>query len=114
MTVDPSSSAPSGESPGEQKASAVIVEQDVIDSSNAWDVKPALMQALYDSGPHLTVDLSGVSFIDSTGLGMLVTVLREARDMGGSVVLVNVRPEVERVLSVTGLDHLFGLRPPPE
>src|SRR4051812_37436733 len=86
------------------------VEQESVDASTAWDLRPALLKALYSSGPELWVDLSRVTFIDSTGLGMLVGVLKEAREMEGDVRLVNAGREVRRLLQVTGLERLFELQ----
>lgn len=83
------------------------IEQESIDATNAWDLRPEILRALYTQGPDLWVDLARVSFIDSTGLGMLVSVLQEARDMQGSVHLINASREVRRVLQVTGLELLF-------
>lgn len=92
-------------SPSEQ--SVFLVEQESIDETSAWDLRPALLRALYVQGPSLWVDLSRVNFIDSTGLGMLVGVLKEAREMNGDMRLMNAGREVRRILQVTGLEALF-------
>lgn len=84
-----------------------VVEQETIDATTAWDLRPALLRALYTGGPELWVDLSRVTFIDSTGLGMLVSVLKEAREMSGDIRLMNAGREVRRILQVTGLEALF-------
>jgi anti-sigma B factor antagonist len=91
--------------PAEQRV--FRVEQESIDATSAWDLRPALLRALYTQGPELWVDLGRVSFIDSTGLGMLVSVLKEAREMQGDVRLMNAGREVRRILQVTGLEALF-------
>lgn len=83
------------------------VTQGTIDAQTAWDLRPALMKALYTHGPEINVDLSDVSFIDSTGLGMLVGVLKEAQTMKGAVRLINPGREVRRILQVTGLATMF-------
>src|ERR1051325_11644218 len=91
-----------------QRSGAVVrVDQECIDLTNAWDVRPLLLRALYAQGPEVWVDLGRVTFIDSTGLGMLLEVLREARQMGGHLHLAHRSPEVERALKVTGLDLFF-------
>ena len=87
------------------------MEQESIDATTAWDLRPTLLRALYSQGPELCVDLGRVNFIDSTGLGMLVGVLKEAREMDGDVRLVNAGREVRRILQVTGLEALFEMRP---
>lgn len=83
------------------------VELESIDETSAWDLRPNLLRALYVQGPKLWVDLSRVNFIDSTGLGMLVGVLKEAREMNGDMRLMNAGREVRRILQVTGLEVLF-------
>ena len=85
------------------------VDQDTIDATTAWDLRPALLRALYTQSPELWIDLGRVTFIDSTGLGMLVSVLKEAREMSGDIRLVNAGREVRRILQVTGLEALFEL-----
>jgi anti-sigma B factor antagonist len=56
---------------------------------------------------HLAVDLSGVSFVDSTGLGVLVSAYNRAEQRDGTVVLVAPDPRVSRVLEMTSLDRVF-------
>lgn len=87
------------------------VDRESIDATTAWDLRPALLQALYSQGPELWVDLGRVNFIDSTGLGMLVGVLKEARELNGDIRLINAGREVRRILQVTGLEALFEQRP---
>lgn len=56
---------------------------------------------------HLVVDLSGVGFMDSTGLGVLVGALRLARLHNGSLYLVAPRERIHRIMAITGLDSVF-------
>jgi anti-sigma B factor antagonist len=58
------------------------------------------------------VDLSAVTFIDSTGLGVLVGAARRLRAQGGDLQLVGCTTALRRVLVIAGLDHVFDL--PPE
>lgn len=60
------------------------------------------------NGP-IAVDLSGVTFIDSTGLGVLLGSARRGRRAGHEVVLRNPVPTVLRVLEITGLLRVFRL-----
>jgi anti-sigma B factor antagonist len=92
--------------PPGREPEAYVVTHD-IDATNAWELKPILLQHLYAHGPRLVIDLRNVQFIDSTGLGMLVSVLREAREQGGGVALLNANREVGRLLQITGLERLF-------
>jgi len=84
------------------------VDLEAIDATTARDLRPELLRALYDDTSELLVDLGRVNFIDSTGLGMLVGVLKEARSMSGDVRLINAGREVRRILQVTGLEAIFA------
>ena len=69
---------------------------------------PKLQQALADRLSHgppsiLRLDLSGVSFMDSTGLHALLVAQRAARLLGGDLVLVAISPQVTRLLEITGI-----------
>ncbi len=63
---------------------------------------------------HLVVDLSGVGFMDSTGLGVLVGALRMARMHRGDLRLVAPRDRVLRIMAITGLDEVFSVYPARE
>jgi anti-sigma B factor antagonist len=55
----------------------------------------------------LVVDMGDVSFLDSTGLSVLVGALQRCRAAGGDLRLVAPQPNVRRVLDITGLAETF-------
>jgi len=55
---------------------------------------------------RLLIDLSGVPFLDSAGLGALIGGVRRAREAGGEVAICCARPAVARLLSTTGFDRV--------
>jgi anti-sigma B factor antagonist len=59
-------------------------------------------------GGVVVVDLSGLPFIDSSGLHMLVGAERQLRASGGQLVLVRGQRAVHRVFELTGLDRYFA------
>ncbi len=63
----------------------------------------AITEVLTDPTPRITLDLGGVTFCDSTGLGTLVVLSRKARDAQSVLVLTNVGDFLMRVLDITGL-----------
>ncbi len=69
------------------------------------------LSCLHGHGEGLIVDLTDVSFIDSTGLSALVKIRNAALDDGRTVALKGPNPHVKRVLEITGLATAFGLRP---
>ncbi len=70
------------------------------------------LDAEIDAGRYdLVVDLSGVSFMDSTGLGVLVGRLKQIRLNDGSMRLVCSHDRVLKVFVITGLDKVFAIYP---
>ncbi len=68
------------------------------------------LSGLSETTRNVTLDLGGVTFVDSSGLGALVAALRYCRDRGGTLVLAGPRPGVRRLLSLTGLDRVMTVR----
>ncbi|MGH9165590.1 MAG: STAS domain-containing protein [Acidimicrobiales bacterium] len=65
-------------------------------------------QALADlaGNSRLLIDMSGVPFVDSAGLGALIGGIRRARELGGDVAVVCNRPTLTRLLRTTGFDRI--------
>ena len=61
----------------------------------------------------VTVDLSGVTFCDASGLGALARLARYARASGRQLKLTSVRPSVMKIMRITGLDRVFPELHPP-
>jgi anti-anti-sigma factor len=79
-----------------------------LDLAAAPDLLRRLDDALEaDPGGDLLVDFRHVTFIDSTGLGVLVACRKRALSAGGELTVVNVAPNVRHVLEVTGLDKVL-------
>lgn len=72
-------------------------------------MKGAVERVVDDGSPRVVVDLSGVSFMDSSGLGALIGALKKARQAHGDLRIVGVNEQVATVLALTNLDRV--LRP---
>jgi anti-sigma B factor antagonist len=87
----------------------------VVDVAGEIDVStsPKLRERLVElagTGAHrLVVDLEDVDFIDSTGLGVLVGVLKRMRARDGSMSLVCSQEGLLRVFRITGLEKVFTI-----
>jgi anti-anti-sigma factor len=63
-----------------------------------------------DSGNSVLVDLSGVTFIDSTALNTLIAALRSCESNGGSLAVgADLPAQVSRVFEITGLDAVLPI-----
>jgi anti-anti-sigma factor len=68
-----------------------------------------------DSPPkQIFIDFQNTTFMDSSGLGSLVSNFRNSQDKGIKVTLLNVTPQVMAVLNLTGLDQVFPIESRPE
>jgi anti-sigma B factor antagonist len=87
----------------------------VVSASGEIDVATApplrdRLQALTTSGKStVVVDLLGVTFLDSTALGVLVGALKRCREGGGDLPLVIEEPRILKVFEITGLTGVFPI-----
>lgn len=79
-----------------------------LDAAASAEAKRALLERIDAGRIHQVLDLSGVDFVDSTGLSVMVAALKRCRQAGGNVVLLAPRPEVQAVLELTRLAQVFG------
>ena len=89
---------------------AVVSVGGEIDPGTANELSEAALEAIQEIGPTLVLDLSGVTFMDSTGLKVLLSVHQRAQLAGGRLVLAAPPRPVQRVVSITGLDEVFEIR----
>jgi len=62
-----------------------------------------------DEGRFLVLNLAGVSYMDSTGLGLLLSIYATIRNQGGDLKLLNVSPRVQELLKATKLIQVFEI-----
>lgn len=86
---------------------AVASISERLDLLTAADVKSTLQQAVATGQHRLVVDLHGVPFIDSSGLGALIGALKSARVAGGDMRIARAGPQVRYVLEITMLDRVL-------
>lgn len=93
----------------EESAEGIVVaiEGDV-DLQTSPDARRLLLDAV-GRGHTVFVDLSGVGYIDSSGIASLVEALQRSRQTGGPLVLVAVSDAAMRVLQLARLDKVFRI-----
>jgi anti-sigma B factor antagonist len=88
-------------------AVSVIAVTGEIDLATSPDLRDRLMAQEADGVSAIVVDLTGVSFLDSTGLGVLVGAYRRQEEAGGTLKLVVTEPRILKVLEITDLTSVF-------
>jgi anti-sigma B factor antagonist len=92
-------------------SSAVVAVAGEIDVYTSPVLQEKLVEVLRDGSSNIVLDLSKVTFLDSTGLGVLITALKRCRNAEGDLELVTAQPNVLKVLEITGLNDVFQVRP---
>lgn len=91
-----------------ERGVVVVAVTGDVDISTVSGLRDALFKPA-GSGRTLIVDLNGVTFIDSAGLGALVGAYRRAAERRGSMYAVCARPQIRRLLWLTGVDRRIPL-----
>jgi anti-sigma B factor antagonist len=81
-----------------------------VDLYTAPRLKTLLTDITAGGRSNVAVDFAGVEFMDSTGLGVLISGLKRCREAGGTLALVAPTEPVRKVLTITGLDQVFNIR----
>lgn len=82
-----------------------------LDAHNSGELRDRILGLLEVGGQRLIIDLSGVSFIDSSGLGALLSGYKNANLRSGSFVLVGLQPRVQSMFELTRLHRVFEIFP---
>lgn len=83
---------------------SVTGELDIATADQAYSYISEVMDGL---AALVTVDLSGLTFCDASGLGVLARSARRARQAGRQLVLTSARPPLLKIMRITGLDRAF-------
>lgn len=80
-----------------------------IDVYTAPKLREAIVGVIDAGHTQLIIDIAGVAFLDSTGLGVLVGALKRVRCEGGSLHIICNSERLLRIFEITGLDKVFEL-----
>ncbi|MHA3705104.1 STAS domain-containing protein [Jatrophihabitans sp. YIM 134969] len=100
-----------------QGADLVVTVEGALDTAT-WDEPVQVLAAELGHGgtdgarvERVVVDLGGVTFLDSSGLGTLVRMRSACHDAEVAMTIAHPRPMVRKLLVMTGLDTVFGVVP---
>ena len=92
-----------------QRGMTIIDVTGDIDMGTSPGLRRTLLESLKET-PRLIVNLSGVRYVDSSGIATLVEVLKEARNTQKRLVLFGLNKGVHEVLQLTRLSKVFEIR----
>lgn len=91
-----------------EKAQAVEVQGE-IDVYTSPRVKETINELIEKGHYQLIINLEGVRYIDSTGLGVLIGALKKVREHNGRILLVCTNPQIKKIFNITGLVKIFEI-----
>ena len=90
---------------------AVVTPRGDLDMATVQDVRRTLGGLLDRGQSRLLIDLDGVGFIDSSGMGALIAAMKQARAAGGDVRLCALQNDVRAIFELTRLVQAMSIHP---
>jgi anti-sigma B factor antagonist len=78
-----------------------------IDVSTANEVKENLINLISKQSADINLDMANLDYIDSTGLGALIGVLKRLKENDKDIYITNTKKNVRKIFNITGLDKIF-------
>jgi anti-sigma B factor antagonist len=80
-----------------------------LDASSAKEIKDRISDLAKNKRVNLVVDMAGINFIDSSGLGSLVASLRSVNKLGGDIRIASLQDQVRAIFELTRLHRIFEI-----
>lgn|SRR5690606_26030163 len=94
----------------ERQAEVLIVDvEGQLIVGNRQELKQKVLDELDSGGRKFLVDFSQTGYIDSSGLGVLVSLSKKIRENGGELRLANLNDDLKTLFELTKLDTLFHI-----
>jgi anti-sigma B factor antagonist len=85
----------------------IQLQGDLIGEDNGLELVDLVNDKIHESILFCAIDLSGVRYMNSSGIGVLITILTKFRNKGGEIVLVNPSEQIKKLLIITKLNAIF-------
>lgn len=80
-----------------------------IDIYTADDLKDELSVLSEGRAQDVLINMQNLDYIDSTGLGVLIGILKRLKQKDKDIYIENIKPNVRKIFTITGLDKMFKL-----
>ena len=80
-----------------------------VDIYNADSLKNELHSLFAEKPADIIINCSDLKYIDSTGLGVLVNALKKVKEQDKSISIVNLKPYIAKIFTLTGLNKIFEI-----
>lgn len=87
----------------------ISLEGDLIGENDGIGLLDIVNDNINDSVLKCAIDLSNLRYMNSSGIGVLITILTKFRNKGGEVVLINPSAQIKKLLLITKLNAIFTI-----
>lgn len=87
----------------------VLTPSGILDGTKAADIRSQVERALEGGTKTLLMDLKDTTFVDSSGLGTLVSVLKKVRANSCEMYVCSINPQVKMLFELTSMDRVFTI-----
>ncbi|KNF07316.1 anti-sigma F factor antagonist SpoIIAA [Gottschalkia purinilytica] len=81
-----------------------------VDIYTSEEFKTLLVQSIEEKKSDLIVDGENLDYIDSTGLGVLISALKKAKEYEKSISIINIKPSIKKLFELTSLNKVFTIK----
>ena len=93
----------------EHESNVLIEIGGEVDIFTCQQLKDTLYHIVERYGKDLVMDCSRLNYIDSTGLGVFVAVLKKVRQIDRNITIINIKDSILKLFLITNLDSLFNI-----
>ncbi len=78
-----------------------------VDIFNSTEMKTKLIELIEEKPLDIRIECKNLTYIDSTGLGALIAVLKKTKEFDKSIYFQNLKPSLSKLFKITNLDKVF-------
>lgn len=81
-----------------------------IDIYSSVDFKNTLLKLLEEKNVNIKIIGTSLDYIDSTGLGVLISVIKQMKESDNTIIITDIKPSIKKLLELTSLDKVFTIK----
>ena len=80
-----------------------------IDIYSIEKFRDTIEERIKTQAPEIILDCSELSYMDSTGMGVLIELRNKTKELGQKIIMMNPRPNIRKLLALTGVDKIIEI-----
>ncbi|MDW7668631.1 MAG: STAS domain-containing protein [Bacillota bacterium] len=79
-----------------------------IDIMSSEELKKEIKEII-DKNKDIIINGEGIEYMDSTGLGVLISLLKKTKEQDNKIIIKNLKPNIYKLFNITGLTKVFEI-----